>query len=1357
MIPTIRPLYVHLGPLAAAVAVFALTVNAERGAVILTAQSVAASVVADASAVWSSETATPGITATMVDTLIEDVIDGDADAGDTLGYQTVVENSGSSKAHDVLFSVALDENTTLIPGSISSTPVARNDDYASLGNVGISVPAGSGLLVNDSDPDGTGLGTPPIAFFEPTSSAGGSVSVNTATGAFTYDPDVGYRGVDSFRYAVDDGEGNTDTATVTIDVSDLIWFIDNSHGGTNNGSLANPFQSIQAFNLSIVPTSGDGIYIEHTGADYTNALTMATNQRVAGEGASQANLAEALGFTLPPHSLPLPTIGGTRPVLTNAAGNGINLSSGNTVRGLSIGNTSGIGIAGGSVGTLAIEETDIGGTGEIVDLTSGTVDVTFSSLSTTSSSNEGIDLEGLGGSFSVTGATTISGVTGNDIDLDNISGTVNIPSGSVTSSAGIALKANGGAGPITFGGSINNSAGTSVQSSFRSGGTLNLTGPISDSGSGIFLASNSGTTTFSGMLTLTTGASTAFTASSGGTVQATGAGSTISTTTGTAVNFLNTTIGASNITFESISVSGASNGIVLNNTGSTGSFNVTGDGSDGSLGGNASGGTLNNTTGNGIDLNGVGGGFHITSMNIVSPAGDGIEITELGGSSSIQHTTISDIDVSGTSAIHILNTGTSLDDLLVSRSVFTDALSGQSMFLVEGGGVGHTIQVRVDSSEFSNLDPAAYQHTAGLAPGNTSTVRTFFTNNSVINGKVASIGTSEVTLFKSHSANSEFVVEDNVFNAVGKFGVLNGILNVGGSAAIAGGDITGIIKGNDFSDLPGKARAVNVFVEPASGSATSIDVTIDGNRFDDLLDPLNDASAIHVEMKNGAGPSDIRIINNLIGTGVLPGSSPNQIGGTRDGIFVEVDDAVSSTMDLLFENNTVQVSNDGTGRTGDQILQVTADDNLTRINATIRGNAFNNAASSGISGTGDVAIYSDVSGSAVCLDLNSDNTNGNSGNQDFVIIRDPGATFETDGTSGTDGTIETFFGARNTITIDAQGDGGGGFANASCPTPPAIPTIVPNLPEDVDLVFEPGLILDNPTSVIELQETQSVAKSEAYTTTGSQAITSLADVDVQLDSLDPGQTVIVTFLTEVTPSSSASQICQQGSVTGSNFAAESTDDPDEGGGADPTCIALDELGLPVELTAYTGTVVGYDAHLAWATASEASNAGFEVQSTCLSCQSGEPVEGAAEWRVLGFVEGHGTTAEPRDYLYIAKDLDVGTHAFRLKQIDFDGAFEFSPVIELAVEIPGRFILEPAYPNPFNPSANIRFGVVVAQPASVRLYDMHGRLIRTLFEGTAPAGELTTAIVDGSGLASGSYLVRLETADFAASQRIMLLK
>ncbi len=179
---------------------------------------------------------------------------------------------------------------------------------------------------------------------------------------------------------------------------------------------------------------------------------------------------------------------------------------------------------------------------------------------------------------------------------------------------------------------------------------------------------------------------------------------------------------------------------------------------------------------------------------------------------------------------------------------------------------------------------------------------------------------------------------------------------------------------------------------------------------------------------------------------------------------------------------------------------------------------------------------------------------------------------------------------------------------------------------------------------------------------------------------------------------------------------------------------------------------GNAVELHWQTASETNNAGFEIQSRNSKFEIRN-----FDWDVLAFVEGHGTTELPQAYHYRIENLEPGRHVFRLKQIDFDGTFEYHPEVEVTVEMVERFVVEPVYPNPFNPLAQFRFAVQRPQQVRVDLYDVLGRQVRTLYQGTPQTGQMQTVSIDGSDLPSGTYLVRIGGESFVQSQMVTLLK
>jgi uncharacterized repeat protein (TIGR01451 family) len=241
--------------------------------------------------------AIPFLEATKADVLLVDN-NGDniADPGDSLHYTTSITNSGTTNAANAQFSDTIDAHTTLVAGSVKTSPIARNDGaYFVLGNVGITVPAGSGVLANDDDPDGTGPVS--VVTFDATSANGGNVSV-AAGGSFTYTPAPGFEGSDSFGYVIQDGDGFQDPASVFLIVSDVIWFIDNSTAPGGDGRLGSPFNSLSAYSTA-ADDPGDVIFIYTGSGAYTGGIALQANQTLIGQGAVAYRRRDLAGLRQP--------------------------------------------------------------------------------------------------------------------------------------------------------------------------------------------------------------------------------------------------------------------------------------------------------------------------------------------------------------------------------------------------------------------------------------------------------------------------------------------------------------------------------------------------------------------------------------------------------------------------------------------------------------------------------------------------------------------------------------------------------------------------------------------------------------------------------------------------------------------------------------------------------------------------------------------------------------------------------------------------------------------------------------------------------------------------------------------------
>lgn len=541
--------------------------------------------------------------------IIDNGVPGKADPNDRIRYKVTITNTSNPAGTDVQLNVVPDPRTTLVPGTFRSSPLALADAYTSTGNVGLNVPAGSGLKANDFD-DNLGALTVTAGTFATTQ--GGSIMI-AADGGFMYTPPAGFTGTDTYTYTLNDGNPVglpvplTDAAVVTFTVSNLIWFIDNG-AAAGDGRLGTPFNSLTAFNAGSA-AAGNVVYLKNTGTAYTGGIVLANNEKLFGEGHSGgANLADVIGFALPTHSKTLPNINGTRPVITNAAGNGITLASGNSVRGVEVGTVTGAKIFGNGFGTLTVGNTTtpdviLTSTGQALNLTNGTFDASskFISVTTTSSTGAGINLATVAGTVAM-GSTTISGSTTQGILV--ATSTANIDFGNTT--------VTGGTDAVSL---QNNSAGT------RTFGTLATSG---NSGAGFLHAVGGGLTTVTGTTTITNPGGVGIDIQSS-TTAVTFAGTTVTkSSAGVGVNLGGTGTGNSGaVTFNSLAIT-TSNGAGLIGVNNTGQITVT-----------TNSGSIAAAGGAAINIARTGGNtpvtLNFTNVGTSSSPGNGIALTNVSG------------------------------------------------------------------------------------------------------------------------------------------------------------------------------------------------------------------------------------------------------------------------------------------------------------------------------------------------------------------------------------------------------------------------------------------------------------------------------------------------------------------------------------------------------------------------------------------------------------------------------------------------------------------------------------------------------------------------------------------------------
>ncbi len=997
-----------------------------------------------------------------------DLLQNDADnsggptPGDTIRYTVVITNSGDTDASGVIFSDTPDPNTTL-SGTLHTAPVAFDDAYASLGNVGISVPAGSGVLANDIDPDN--VVSLAVTSFSPTSTNGGTVSV-AANGSFTYTPAPGFRGSDSFSYTLTDNDPLTPNSTgqVTIQVGPVIWFINNTAAGPGSGTLATPFDSIANYTALAADQAGDVIFIyrgDGSSTNYDSGITLLANQQLIGQG---VDLVTAAGLTVPPHSPSLPTAT-SNPFLVNGAGDSITLGTGNSVKGLTIGNTAGAGIKGSSFGTLTVATVTINGSGQIVDLNTGTLAVAFDSLASsgTTGGRRGIDVQNVTGSFT-TGATAISGPANDAIRLLNSSGT-------------------------TF--------------------------------------------TFNG-LTLSTSGQRGLLASSAGTLNVTGAANTASTTNSVAIEISNTTIGASGVTWLSVSANGGDKGIVLNNTG-TGSFTVSGSGTTA-----GSGGTLQNINKRGVEVTNAQNvtlkNMNLTNATLVQdvapntptctdePAGTNlgcnapvylvdatnVVLNNLVINGSVQHG-INGNNVTGLSLTTITGSnignenkenGLHIINLLGTNPWTTVNISGSRSrnVLVENNRGSTTITV--NSSTFNNAVLEDGFHVIGGSAGGQNATINLTVQNSTFSqnhGVQLKAHAEDISTVTANLGNNNTIT--GIANQVGNFGV--------DLAARDTADLNFGVTNSTFNSM--RSHNINLFVSGGGGAVG----TMSGN----TLNGSTVGAGIRVigEVTTNANPTiTINIANNDI----------NAIAGTGlAGIDIRARRGVLGATGLAniqatVNNNQVDVTN-------------TADANIQfyiNYGNTLCGNVVNNTATGApfygdafyvgnpVAGTGDPAGIAQLQGWTGDIDITWNN-NGNT--------------------------------PTNSAFLDGTASAG------TCATVLLAPPGAAGSPARLRLSQEPAAQGQKARPSQPAAATSEIGLFDPATAARPAMAPAVLDAQVGPFTLPAGKRITIVFDVVIdAPPPIASQVCNQGSVSGNNFATVLTDDPATGTADDPTCTPL---------------------------------------------------------------------------------------------------------------------------------------------------------------------------------------------------------
>jgi hypothetical protein len=195
----------------------------------------------------------------------------------------------------------------------------------------------------------------------------------------------------------------------------------------------------------------------------------------------------------------------------------------------------------------------------------------------------------------------------------------------------------------------------------------------------------------------------------------------------------------------------------------------------------------------------------------------------------------------------------------------------------------------------------------------------------------------------------------------------------------------------------------------------------------------------------------------------------------------------------------------------------------------------------------------------------------------------------------------------------------------------------------------------------------------------------------------------------------------------------------------------DNEPLPVELSSFSAMVSESGVKLEWRTETEVNNYGFEVER-----KSNVKGQSSEVWEQIGFVDGNGNSNSPKDYTFEDNNVTTSKYAYRLKQIDNDGEYNYSKIVEVDLSIPIKFELSQNYPNPFNPTTTIKFSLPQAGFVKLTIFNLLGEEVTTLVNENREAG-IHTFNFNASEFNSGLYIYRIESNGNAQTKKMMLLK
>jgi len=203
----------------------------------------------------------------------------------------------------------------------------------------------------------------------------------------------------------------------------------------------------------------------------------------------------------------------------------------------------------------------------------------------------------------------------------------------------------------------------------------------------------------------------------------------------------------------------------------------------------------------------------------------------------------------------------------------------------------------------------------------------------------------------------------------------------------------------------------------------------------------------------------------------------------------------------------------------------------------------------------------------------------------------------------------------------------------------------------------------------------------------------------------------------------------------------------------------DDVALPVELASFCACQEGRSVVLEWITESEVENLGFIIERKT----DNTVWQQIASYQTHTALEGQGNTSTRTEYIFTDSDVELGnSYYYRLSDVSVQGEITtYPPVFIQLIKPPKETLLEKAYPNPFNPQTNITYHLAEATQVKITVFDMLGRKVKELYNGSKPAGSYhiywNGTNEDGMKASNGVFIIRMLTGNIRQIQKVMFIK